>query len=370
MKKKITEKDFHALYYNAGQPGAFSGVESFMRLIRNTYGLQRISKKLSIDIKKWLSEQETYTLHKPLRKKFTRNQIITMGIDDTWQADLVDVSNISNENDNYKFLLTCIDVFSKYAWIIPLKNKTAPSIIEAFRSIFKERTPRKLQTDKGSEFLNRACQKLLKEHNVQFYTLNSELKASVVERFNRTIREKMWRYFTYTNKKRYIEILDDLVSSYNNSFHRSIKYKPIEVNEKNRDKVWLNLYGFRRSTHNANDLNSYRLKFQVNDKVRISKNKKTFEKGYTPNWTQEIFIVDKIKLRRDRPVYVLRDFNNETIEGVFYEEELQKITNETNIFKIDKILRKKKEKGKIKYFVSWLGYPKQFNSWINSEDLQ
>jgi len=179
MKRKITEKDFEALYYNVGQPGAFSGLESFKRLIKNTYGLQRISKKLSIDIKKWLSEQETYTLHRPLRKKFTRNQIITMGIDDTWQADLVDVSNISNENDNYKFLLTCIDVFSKYAWIVPLKNKTAPSIIEAFRSIFKERTPRKLQTDKGSEFLNRACQILLKENNVQFYTLNSERKIFV-----------------------------------------------------------------------------------------------------------------------------------------------------------------------------------------------
>ena len=316
-----------------------------------------ISKK---EIENWLLEQEEYTLHKPLVKKFPRNQVIVTGIDDTWQADLVDVTKISNQNNGNKFLLTCIDVFSKYAWVIPLKNKSANSIVEAFKIIFKERFPVKIQTDKGKEFLNNDLSKYLKYKKIKLYTLNSEMKACVVERFNRTLKEKMWRYFTHAGNKKFIEILDDLVKSYNNSYHRTIGTTPTSVNQKNENKIWQRMYSFKNE-----DID---LKFKVGDKVGITKEKTLFEKGYTPNWLREIFYINKA-IPRLPPVYELKDLNNQIIEGHFYEQEIQKIHKQDDVFKIEEILKTKTAKGKTQYFVKWLGYPSTFNSWINKEDL-
>ena len=136
-------------------------------------------------VREWLRENETYTLHKPVRYKFKRNRVIVNEIDDQWQADLVDISSLSRFNKGYKFLLTCIDVFSKYAWVVPLRNKTSSSLVNAFQSLLDlGRSPVKLQTDQGLEFLNSPFLHLLKKPNLQFFTTNSELKASVINRFN------------------------------------------------------------------------------------------------------------------------------------------------------------------------------------------
>lgn len=357
------EDEFYDLYYNTAEPGSFSGLNSFINAYKNKHRLKRIPKKLRDQIKSWFLNQDTYTLHKPKRKNYKRNRIYAMGIDDTWQADLVDVSKIDDENDEYKYILTCIDVFSKFAWAIPLKNKSTRPVISAFTTIFKDRVPKKLHCDQGNEFVNAACQKFLVSKEIKFYYLNSEMKASIIERFNRTLKEKMWRYFTYTDSKRYIDVLDQIVNSYNNSYHRSIKMKPVDVNKENENKVWINLYSFDRKKYIPLENRKWQIKFKVNDKVRISLNKKIFEKGYTPNWSQEIFIVNKVILR-DKPVYQLRDLNNTIIKGVFYEEELQEITKTDEIYQISEVLKTRKYKGKTQYFVSWKGYPKEFNSWV------
>lgn len=186
------------------------------------------------------------------------------------------------------------------------------------------------------------------------------MKACVVERFNRTLKEKMWRYFTHAGNKKFIEILDDLVKSYNNSYHRTIGTTPTSVNQKNENKIWQRMYSFKNE-----DID---LKFKVGDKVRITKEKTLFEKGYTPNWTREIFYINKA-IPRLPPVYELKDLNNQIIEGHFYEQEIQKIHKQDDVYKIEEILKTKTAKGKTQYFVKWLGYPSTFNSWINKEDL-
>ena len=353
MKKKETIlKD---IYYNIKNPHSYSGLSSFFR--------ETQKRKLGIkkeDIRDWLLQQEEYTLHRPNRKKFKRNKVIVNGIDDTWQADLVDINQLASLNNGTKFLLTCIDVFSKFAWVIPLKNKSATSITNAFREIMQTRTPNKMQTDKGKEFLNSEFSKFLQSNKVKLYTLNSEMKACVVERFNRTLKEKMWRYFTHVRHKKYIDILQDLVESYNKSFHRTIGTSPVSVNSKNEKKIWNKMYGF-----NDEDIV---INFKPGDKVRINKSKKTFEKGYTPNWTREIFIINKV-IPRIPPVYEIKDLNNEKIEGIFYEQELQKIYKFDDTFKIEFVIKEKIEKGKKKLFVKWLGYPESFNSWIDASDL-
>ncbi|CAF1077934.1 unnamed protein product, partial [Brachionus calyciflorus] len=199
--------------------------------------------------------------------------------------------------------------------------------------------------------------------NVHFYTTNSELKASVVERFNRTLKEKMWRYFTYKNNHDYTKILDNLVDSYNNTFHRTIKTNPNKVSKKNEDKIFRNIYGYEKDTGDDSFLT---INFKIGDKVRISKNKGIFDKGYTPNWTREIFLIDKIAYSNPA-TYIIKDLNDEIIEGRFYEQELQKINKKEEIYQIDKIIRKRKKNNKLEYYVSWLGYPKSFNSWVKTE---
>ena len=173
-----------AIYFNPENSGAYGGVNA---LVRQVIGV--LSKK---QVTNWLSGQDTYKLHKPIRRKFNRRRVLVGKVDQQWQADLVDLQNIYKNNDGYKYLLTCIDVLSKYAWVVPLKNKAGKSIIDALETIFAERKPGKLQTDKGTEFINRPFQKYLNELNVRHFTTeNDDIKACLVERFNRTLKTKM-----------------------------------------------------------------------------------------------------------------------------------------------------------------------------------
>ena len=154
------------------------------------------------------------------------------------------MSFLARFNKGYKFLLTCIDVFSKFAWVVPLKSKTGESLVNGFQTILDTgRSPENLQTDKGTKFLNRNFQSFLKEKSIHFFTTNSELKASVVERFNRTLKTRMWKYFTAKNTCVYIFILKDIVEGYNNSYHRSIGRAPASVSLLNVGQVRRKLYG-------------------------------------------------------------------------------------------------------------------------------
>ena len=263
------------------------------------------------------------------------------------------MGSLSKFNKGTKFLLSVIDIFSKYGWLIPLKDKKGESVAKALKKIFKERKPNKLYVDKGKEFYNKHVQEL-----VEIYSTENEEKSSVVERWNRTMREKMFKYFSANSTRVYINILDQMVDQYNSTKHSSIKMTPKEASlKKNENKVWHNLYS------DSNILNKKANPvFKIGDKVRISKKKKTFEKGYTPRWTEEIFTISKIQYTN--PItYKITDYNGAEIQGTFYEQELQK-TNQ-DVFRIEKIVKKKGNK----YLVKWLGYNDSFNSWLDSKDL-
>jgi hypothetical protein len=259
-----------------------------------------------------------------------------------------------------------IDVLSKFAWVVPLKNKKTDTVVQAFKTIFKAgRKPNRLNSDSGGEFESRKMEKFLKENSVVFYTTKSEKKAAVVERFNKTLKNRMWRYFTYKNTLKYTDVLADLVHSYNNTVHSSIGMKPVDVNSENDSEVRERLYG--------QDLFLYdrvvKYKFKVGDKVRISKLKNVFEKGYFPNWTQEIFAVSAC-INRKPPVYRVKDERGDEIQGTFYAEELQKVkVSDDELFVINEILDRKKRNGVEQVLVSWRGYPKSMNSWIPASEL-
>ena len=347
-KQQQHQQRLRKVYYDAKVPGSFGGVAPLARAL----------KQKRDNVQEWLSFEDAYTLHKPVRRKFQRRRTIVGGIDHQWQADLIDVQKLKKNNGGNNYLLTCIDVFSKYAWVVPLKDKTGGTLVQAFQEIFASgRKPLKLQTDKGTEFKNRSVQKLLREEKIVFFTTqNEEIKASVVERFNRTLKERLWRYFTKSNATRYLDVLPDIVYAYNRSFHRSIQRAPIEVNFKNQEDVWQSLYG-------GNAFPSKRNKLKVGDRVRISKARRVFKKGYLPSWTLELFTVDSV-LRTTPTTYTIKDDHGEVLEGSFYEQELQKV-GEKDHYDIEAVLDQRLDKkGQREYLVKWVGYDSSFNQWI------
>ena len=278
------------------------------------------------------SQQLAEELHKPITKNFRKRRVISYGIDKIWADDLVEIQKFSKWNKGIKYLLMVIDVFSKYGWIVSLKDKKTESVSSAFDKIFKkaERKPEMLWTDKGSEFVSKHFKEFLKKNKIELYYTENEEKSSVVESWNKTMKNRMWKMFSANNNTVYWDKLDKLVDDYNNTKHSSIEMTPIEASKKeNEEKVFANLYG------DLIYLKPKKPKFSIGDKVRISKYKRrVFDKGYTPNWTEEIFVVDKILLTK--PVtYKIVDLLGEEIEGSFYEKELQKAKQQT--FRIEKL---------------------------------
>jgi hypothetical protein len=284
------------------------------------------------------------------------------GIDDQWQADLVEMREWQGENRNNGYILTCIDVFSKFAWVIPVKRKTAEEIHQAFESILtaSNRVPSKLQTDKGKEFLNRSVQNLFKHFGIHHFTTENETKAAVVERFNRTLKSKMWRYFSEMGNHRYLNVLQQLVASYNNTRHRSIGMTPSQVTENNESLVWNRLY--------KKNYQTLPLKFTKGTQVRLSKHKLPFEKGYLPNWTDEVFVIVQCIKRKPRNVYKVADAVGEIVSGTFYEEELQDVEKDLahDEFEVEQVLKTRinRSTGQQEAFVNWKGWPSKFNSWV------
>ena len=201
-------------------------------------------------------------------------------------------------------------MYSKYAFVIPLKDKKGISIVNAFNKIIKQsnRKPNKIWVDQGGEFYNNVFEKWLSDNDIIMYSTYNEGKSVVAERFIRTLKNKLYKYMTATGKKVYYDVLDDVVNKYNHTKHCTIKMKPIDVGDNNK-RVYIDEH---------NEKNS---RFKVGDRVRISKFK--FAKGYAPNWSSEIFIVDKVNDTIPY-TYNLKDLNNEEIIGSFYDRELQK----------------------------------------------
>ena len=327
--------------YDGYQRGLASMVYKFFDKKSEGSGVKRIPE----------NEQLANELHKPIIRKFEKRRVYSTFKDNIWGVDLADMQLLSKYNKGIRFLLCVIDIFSKYAWVVPLKDKKGISIVKAFQIILKQsnREPNKIWVDKGSEFYNTYFKKWLRDNDIVMYSTHNEGKFVVAERFIKTLKSKIYKYMTSISKNVYIDNLDDIVGEYNNTYHTTIKMKPIDV----KDNTYIN-------TDKA--INNKDPKFKVGDHVRISKYKKIFAKGYMPNWSEEVFIIKKVK--NNVPwTYVFNDLNGEEIIGTFYEKELQKTSQEE--FRIEKVIRQKGNK----LYVKWKGYDNSFNSWIDKASL-
>lgn len=281
-------------------------------------------------------------LHRPARKNFPRRQVQVRGIDETWTIDLVDMQKYSHFNKGYNYLMTVIDNLSKFAWALPLKNKTGLEVHNALKSLFaKGRKPKNFHVDQGSEFYNSNVKGLLHKEGINLYSTFSEKKASIIERFNRTLKTKMWKKFSLRGNYKWTDILQDLMNEYNKSEHRTIGMAPKDVTHDDEKRLIKMIHGRSR-------FSTDRPKFKVNNHVRISKYKSIFEKGYTPNWGTEIFKIASVE--NTSPItYKLKDYQDQPINGGFYKYELQKVKF-PNIYLVEKILRRRKNIFKVARF--------------------
>ena len=340
-------------------PASFAGQKRFHDALK-----QRNSSESLKSVKKKLQAVDSYTLHKPVRKPKLYRRIFTKSINYLYQCDLVDLSKFHQENDGYKWIITIIDTFSKKAWAMKMKSKSAQSIMKVMKPFFRSNKPQKMQFDQGTEFYNRQFLDLLKENNIKHYSVYSEQKAAIAERFNRTLKERMFKYFTSRGTHRWVDILQDLIDGYNNTKHSSTLFAPNEVNQANEKKVRDNLFPkikkLKQFTTPA---------FNVGDTVRITRKKGLFEKAYEINWTWEVFTVSEVKSDTYPVTYGLSDYKGKPIDGSFYKSELQLVDKSDNIYPIEKIVKSRRRQRETQYLVKFIGYPDEANTWISHKDL-
>ena len=289
------------LKYDGYQRGLASMVYKFFDKKSMGSGVARDSSSILAD-----------ELHKPIINKFNKREVYSQFKDNIWGLDLADMQSLGRKNKGIKYLLCAIDLYSKYAFVIPLKDKKGISIVNAFDKIIKQsgKKTNRIWVDQGGEFYNNVFKKWLSHNDIIMYSTYNKGKSVVAERFIRTLKNKLYKHMTVTGKNVYYDVLDDVVNKYNNTKHSTIEMKPIYVKDNNK-RVYID-------EHNEKDS-----RFKVSDRVRISKFKKLFAKGYTPNWSREIFIANIIN---DTVPYTynIKDLNDEEIIGSFYDRELQK----------------------------------------------
>ena len=349
------------IYYDESHPASFGGVEKLWRAAKkDSPGITRKT------VERWLSGQDAYTLHRSAQQKFERRKTITGGPSQQLQADLVDIRNHSKHNDGYTFLLTAVDAFSRRGWAIPVKNKTGERVAAALEQILDDGSFFSLQTDKGKEFYNEPVRTLLRRRGIKHFSSENEtVKASLVERFNRTLRARLHRSMTARGSERILRVLPDIVKAYNSSYNRAIGMAPNDVSRINVETIHQRL---DLGTLNGKLLEPDNPPLKIGDVVRITKARGAFKRGFTPNWSRELFKVKRIDNYQRPTCYHLVDLAGEDILGVFYRKELQKV-QEPEAYAVEKVLSTRRVRGRKQYLVKWLGYPESFNSWVDESDM-
>ncbi|KAL3117762.1 hypothetical protein niasHT_004891 [Heterodera trifolii] len=336
--KKLRLLEF--LYKDLNSPVAFTSVEPLLREAQKTQ--PKINR---IDVQNYLATQRTYTLHRQAKRRYRRLPTLAPGLHTEWQADLAIFDRLAKQNRGYKYLLVCIDTLSRQVFVEPVKTKTSTNMIIAFGRIFKRSKyiPWKVLTDQGKEFTARAVQQFFRTNDVEHFCMltSPQFHAGMAERANRSIKERLYRYFTERNTYKWIDVVQDIVRAINHSPNSTIGMCPADVNFKNAEAL-------RQKLHNAaENVVRRQPRYRVGDRVRIEKYKHVFKKGYLPRFTNELFTVAEVHPERSPVVYRLRDDHNEIISGWFYANDLCKTLEDKQqkMYEIEKILKKKRQNG-------------------------
>lgn len=400
------ERYLKSIYYDPSHVAGYGGVKKLVEAAKD----RGFAKATKGTVKKWLLKQETYALSKPARRKFPRSHVIVEGLDAQWEADLMDFSSLGSYNrSSSRYVLVMEDIFSRYVWTRILKSKTSVEVAKAMKEIFNEgRKPKySLFTDKGKEFYG-GVRKLLKDYDINHIESQNEVKAGHVERVIKTLRSRIFRHMLHKQTHDWTTVVQAITSAYNRRVHRSLGVSPESVNENNESEIRLQQYLIRsgkkfgsestpviKKGHDSKSTNfkskaapvdnkkhiikgkettsvkSRKPKYKVGSAVRISRLRSTFSKEYDEKWTGELFKVRKVYKRDGIPIYQLDDWAGEEISGTFYEEELSLGAEpEGGIYKVEKVLKSRKNGRHKEMLVKWYLWPEKYNSWIPSKSLR
>ena len=341
-------------YRQPGMPGSLASAQSLRKAL---------SPKTLAIVARALEDEESYKLHRPVRYRFPRRPTVVAGPGQQLQCDLVDCSAYKQNNKGTRYLFCCIDVFSKYAWARPLQTKRGVETAWAMEEILAElnEPPLAVQSDKGPEMRVRPFQRVLSERGIRFFTSeNDDIKASIIQRFQKTLQTKIHRHMTANRSHAFVDVLPALLRNYNATYHSAIGMAPRAVTDAIAEQVWLRLYGPDQKKM-SRKMTSIDSKLKRGDHVRLSKTRRQFAKGYTGHWSRENFLVTDI-LNTVPVTYRIMDVRGEDVSGTFYGLELQKITP-PDYFDVEAVLDTRRKHGRMEYLVKWANYPASFNSW-------
>ena len=377
-RKAITpdiDRYLRYMYFNPKKSGSFSGITQFYNAVKED-GKYNLSKYM---VSKWLRRNDVYTTTRKITPKFLRPTVNVAAVDETWEIDLADFSLYASDNDGYKMVLVCIDIFSRYLWCRPLKSKSASDVIEGLKNIVSEgRKPLTIRSDSGHDVYNsEITQQFMIPNNIKQYVTHNELQANYVERVIKTIKSRIWKYFRHMLRPRWIDVLQDIVKSYNVTVHSSLGVKPSEVNKDNQKWIALDQAIIKKKKYaryyakmKPKLLNPVQYKFKKGDHVRIPNTRNKVRREYKEKWTNEVYVISFRFHRQGLNVYKVKDLHEKPLGGTFAEAELQKVVYDPKgVFYIDEVVGKKYIGRRLYLEIRWYGWPKSFNSYIPASDI-
>ena len=369
-----------SLYFNPKSPASYLGPEKLYQFVKSE-GKFKIGRHR---IRKWLQDQDSYSLTRGARRNYTRSRVIVAGMDSQWDIDLMDMVDLAKQNDGYQYVLVTIDIFSRFAHCQPIKSKKGVDVVKALQTILKgARRPKVFRSDRGMEFRARDVNKYLKSQNIHHvYALNTETKANYAERLIKTLKHKLFRYMMKRRTQRYVDVLQDMVQSYNHTVHRSLGQAPASITQDTEGESRLQQYLLRTVKSKKATIKSKkkptvkskkpdRYKFKLGQTVRLSHVRSLFDREYSQKWTGEIFKINTRYRREGVPVYTIVSWDDEPVDGTFYEPEMQAIrVDDSTEYHIEEILKRRVRNKRKEVLVRWLHWPKKYDSWIPEAEVQ
>jgi hypothetical protein len=371
-------------YHNVGSPGSFTSASKLHQTIKQE-GRYHIPLKR---IEEWAQSQDLLSLHKQVRQRQPKyRRVISPGIGHLHDADLLVLNGkrFTEANKGIGYILIVIDTFSRYCWAEPVRTKGLNDVAGAFEKIFKaisdgehgeHKIPRFVRMDRGTEFTNAEVRRVFRERKIRYYYTNSETKANFAERVIKSYKNRLFRYFQYSRSYSYLDALPLITASYNRTPHTSIGMSPEQVNSENEEKTWDYQYvtnaggymkAFKKALSSAKHAKRKSVfKYKTGQKVRVAYfRRKNFDRSYDQQFTAEVYTVRKRMVTDGVPVYYLKNYAGENVDGTFYSSEITPVKFDPDaLFKIDKVLKSRVKDGVEEKYVQYEGWPSTYNEWI------
>jgi hypothetical protein len=372
-------------YYDVMQPASFTSVYKLFNTIKHE-GVYDVSLDR---VKKWAMGQDALTMNKrPSYKSKIRRKVVSGLTWSLFDADLLVLNQerFKSANSNHAYILVCVDVLSSFARVAAIKTKGSQDVLDGFKRIFEKegKYPSSIRSDRGNEFSNQLLANYMKAHNINHYfAAGTSFKANYSEVFIRTLKSRLFKLFQHRNSYKYIDVLQSMVESYNNTYNSSIKMTPAEVNGNNEQEIWFKKYfppkayknAFkkaaklqrRRKHHHDNDSP---FKYAIGAHVRVTYLREQFARDYDISYSGEIYTIYDRRISQGQPIYYLKDYNKVKLTETFYQWELQEIDfNPKQTFKIEKIVKKRTRNGVKESLVKYQFWPASYNEWIPDKKL-